>query len=184
MILWDGLRKMTFELAEKEIEKRRRVVQRIVFPLTGRAVEVNMKSAFSGLTVLTGTRKDSVAESVERCRARNIFVNYYEHWSFGWSRDRGRLERMYMHLYRSDSPEELEELLALHCDPGKEIRKTQERCKFGPHFHVIGGGNIFQKCHIPLAYLNINDVMQSLDTLTGSFKEFVQVVEDEFCPKV
>ena len=110
--------------------------------------------------------------------------NYYEIWTLTDTR-RLHLRAAYLTLYRvvrGPVPSEIE-FLALHCDP-LEPDDDVGVYKRGPHLHVSSAENPIPQAHLALNRGHLNQVLQTIGSLTSALEQAVRMLREEVLDRV
>jgi hypothetical protein len=158
-------------------------------PLVGRVrpafVRQNEKRTQIYLAVHTGPRP-----VVERRDWRfstfspNVSGAYLERWLPVDERaNRYYLDRSYLHLYwKLERENSEEEIIGLHCDPNEPDDQdmfNHARYKRGPHVHVSTRRADFHRSHIALNLMELETVIENVDTLTEAMRSGIQMLRDQ-----
>lgn len=115
---------------------------------------------------------------------QGIRAAYHERWiAVDEKRRRFYIERAYLHLYRR-RPHESEEaqIMALHCDPNEPDDSglmKHATYKRGPHIHVKAAQQPFPHSHLALNATQIDDVLNSIDSLHGAVRSGIVLLRDQ-----
>lgn len=104
---------------------------------------------------------------------------YYEMWHI--NNKSLALEKAYLHLYKINvSRRDDTEYLFLHCDPNEPAGSKHFHYKRGPHLHIRVAEQPIPHSHIALCYLNVDDVLLSLDSLSKAMEKCTEIIRDQF----
>lgn len=106
-----------------------------------------------------------------------FYIEYFERWMV--EEDLWYLERAYLHLKKIKSHNEMEDFLALHCDP--LIEKTEDHYKFkiGPHLHIECADYPLPKSHFALNLTDLDKVLSSTVCLTKAIESALELIKDQ-----
>ena len=114
-----------------------------------------------------------------RSSAKGVRCQYFEVWIDADPRSRLTLYRAYFKLSVINRVDNMfEEFLCIHCDPD-----DQSDMKRGPHLHVTKGDDPLPKCHFPLNYGHLNEVLKSIQTMHAAMCEAIMIVAKEVIPR-
>lgn len=114
-----------------------------------------------------------------RSEAKDVWCQYFEVWTDTDSRSRLSLACAYFTLFLINREnKKFEEVLCIHCDP--DDRSDMKR---GPHLHVTKADDPIPKCHFPLNYGHLDDVLTSIQTLHEAMRKAITMVAKEVIPR-
>lgn len=131
------------------------------------------------LGVYDGGRPDGpVTDWRFSTKTRRIRANYHEIWLPVPGETRmAHLERAYLTIYQTVSPDQEVKLLALHCDPNEH--GDDAIYKRGPHIHVEAAQDPIPRAHIALAIGHLDNVLATASTLTEALNWSIVMIWDE-----
>lgn len=172
-------------LKTKDLESRRSKIARMLRPLRANlSVPCDMTHDKSGNGIVLAAHSGRGAgrdyrDWRFRSKARDVWCQYFEVWTDADPQNRLSLTRAYFTLFLINREQnQLEELLCIHCDPG-----DQSDMKRGPHLHVTKAVHPLPKCHFPLNYSHLNDVLKSIQTLDTAMCKAIRIVATEVIPR-
>lgn len=109
-----------------------------------------------------------------------VFAQYFELW-IPCSGDRGlALNRAYLHVLQLNAERRaLAEVLCLHSDPTATDNEPLRAYKQGPHVHVKLAEPPLPQSHFPLNLGHLEQVLDSVASLTTAMQSAVQVITNE-----
>lgn len=115
-----------------------------------------------------------------RSSVTSVKCRYHELWLPEEAGDTYRLDRAYLTIFQSARPQDVLELMSLHCDPHDTSPIPMCDFKRGPHVHVNAKAlDPMPKCHFPLNYGHLDVVMDSVDSLTKALRDAVAVIQHD-----
>jgi hypothetical protein len=112
-------------------------------------------------------------------RVHNVLCNYFEEWKSSMSTS-FVLQQANLSIHLMDrSAHTSTEIIAIHAEPSHIGSGPQAEFKRGPHVHVTWSQDPIPRCHFPLNYGHLKDVLSSLDSLTDAIKAAVKIASLE-----
>jgi len=112
--------------------------------------------------------------------ATDISGQYYELWKPIDPQKKLRLDRAYLNIsIVNRNTHKYDKLISIHCDPYEENNELSCLYKRGPHLHVQKAGHPIPKCHFPLNFTELDNVLSSINNLTEALKNAIKIVQDE-----
>jgi hypothetical protein len=105
---------------------------------------------------------------------------YYEIWieldDGAW-----HLDRAYLTIYRINQgmPTEMQEFLALHCDPREPDDTAHAIYKQGPHLHIQDAADPIPHAHIALNRGHLEEVLSCVESLSEAIGLAVLMLKEE-----
>ncbi len=135
---------------------------------------------FDQITIGLGDLDSSLDPALARqlCLLNNVALNYYEVWQ---SKDRGRsyvLNRAYLHLFVSTSPNAEDQILAIHCDP----QTTDNHYKKGLHLHLKSHPINLARAHLSLCLPKIDGVISDYTGFSVAYSAMLRMLKGEVFP--
>ena len=110
----------------------------------------------------------------------DISGQYYEHWRPTDQPEKLRLERAYLNIFLVNrETHRYDKLISIHSDPYEEKNELSYLYKRGPHLHVQKAGHPIPKCHFPLNFTELDNVLSSINNITEALKNAIKIVQDE-----
>lgn len=172
-------------LKRENLNRRRKEIERMLKPLRADkrgACDITYDKHRNGMVL--GVHDGPVTDRDYRkwrfrSIAKDVWCKYFEVWNDDDPRSGFSLARAYFTLFITNRENnQLEELLCIHCDPD-----DQSDMKRGPHLHVTKAAHPLPKCHIPLNYGHLNDVLKSMQTLDRAMCKAIVIVATEVIPR-
>ena len=113
----------------------------------------------------------------------NISGNYFELWKPIEGGELFGIDRAYLSIFRVVPPATKDYLICLHSDPHDGAPDPMGRWKRGPHVHVLKAEDPLPKCHIPLNYGHLDQVMTSMDSLMAAMGDAVNLIVKDVLPR-
>lgn len=174
------------QATQSELMSRGVDIQRFLRPISKLAMGPSWSYKPHRTTLAVGASDGSPPSSDVRewrfsTSAVGVVAAYYERWvQADGAEDLWYLAQAYLSLYRRDAlTEEETELLCLHCDPNDEEGNPHWKYKRGPHLHISAGPSPFPKAHIALHCGHVDQILESVDSLTYALGHAVQMIRDE-----
>ena len=117
--------------------------------------------------------------------ATNILGQYYEFWKPIDKRGKLCLYRAYLNVVIVNrNTHKYDKLVSIHCDPYEEYNDEENNevsClyKRGPHLHVQKAEHPIPKCHFPLNFTELDNILSSIDNISEALKNAIKIVQDE-----
>lgn len=176
-------------LADDLFKRRGRSIASLLRPLAAnRRVNVDLADgAWHGGKALgafdASKPRNDPREWLFRTFIPDIRCNYFELWKPTSGGDRFIIDRAYLSVFRAVAPAAKDYILCLHCDPHDTSPNPMGRWKRGPHIHVEKAADPLPKCHIPLNYGHLEQVLASLDALMKAFGDAVDLIARDVLPR-
>ena len=172
-------------LKREDLNRRRKVIGRMLKPLRADqlvACGITRDKSGNGIVLAAhsglGTDRD-YRNWRFRSKAKDVWCQYFEIWIDAGPQSQLRLFRAYFTLLLIDEASgRFEEVLCIHCDPDEE-----SDMKRGPHLHVMKATHPLPKCHFPLNYSHLNEVLESIQTLNTAMCKAIAIVAIEVIPR-
>ena len=114
-----------------------------------------------------------------RSEAKGVSCQYFEVWNDAGPQSLLRLGCAYFTvLVLDNASRQYEELLCIHCDPDDD-----SDVKRGTHLHVTKCYDPIPKCHFPLNYGHLEDVLSSIHKLDEAMGNVIACVAAEVIPR-
>jgi len=113
----------------------------------------------------------------------DIRCNYFELWKPTTAADSFTIDRAYLSVFRVVAPAGKDYLLCLHCDPHDPSPNPLGRWKRGPHLHVEKAEDPLPKCHIPLNYGHLDQVLASMEALMTALGDAINLIARDVLPR-
>lgn len=108
---------------------------------------------------------------------RNYRGNYFETWAkVPQTKDKWYLLLAYLHIYRRSDDVGI---LALHVDPNEGATAAHCDYKRSPHIHLLYPETLFPNAHIALNKLDLDNILQNIDTLELALKSGISLIVEE-----
>jgi len=103
--------------------------------------------------------------------ATDISGQYYELWKPIDQQEKLCLDRAYLNISLVNrSTHKYDKLVSIHCDPYEENNNKSCLYKRGPHLHVQKADHPIPKCHFPLNFSELDNILSSIDNITEALK--------------
>lgn len=163
-------------------------IRALLTPFASRVprLQVRADKDASGLQVISATDDFDASQSARdrlfQTDRPMIFAQYFEMWQPDIQFRNFHLFRSYFHLFRISNKDIRDQLFCLHADPEEEVESCQGKAKAGPHFHILvenGRLGSLAKAHLPLCYLNIEHVLNSVERFDEALASAFELVREE-----
>jgi hypothetical protein len=176
-------------LPDTDLGLRIKVIRRILSPLLegrpplviGNPANTPWKKTFAAWD--SGFSSDSEGARMFKTSVHHLYGAYEERWQLDIARREWALERIYLTLLAAQSHvDPPSEILCIHCDPlddSYSLPPRLPRVKQGPHLHIECADQPIPRCHFPLDYCNLDDILSSVSSLTDAFESLIQALASE-----
>lgn len=110
----------------------------------------------------------------------DILGQYYELWKPIDKQEKLCLNRAYLNVsIVNRNTHTYDKLVSIHCDPYEENNEVSCLYKRGPHLHVQKAEHPIPKCHFPLNFSELDNILSSVHNITEALKNAIKIVKDE-----
>jgi hypothetical protein len=112
--------------------------------------------------------------------ATNILGQYYEFWKPIDKQGKLCLNRAYLNVFIVNrNTHNYDKVVSIHCDPYEEDGEASCLYKRGPHLHVQKAEYPIPKCHFPLNFTELDNILSSIDNISEALKNAIKIVQGE-----
>lgn len=174
-------------LPETDLTKRGSAIQKLLRPVcrvptgpswrfVGASTSEVILAAFEGSSPANSDYREwRFRTPVERVRGQ-----YFERWTRSGTSG-VYLFQAYLHFFRLNGEDE-KEVLLLHCDPSEHDSAAHAKYKQGPHLHLSFVGAAYKHSHVALADGFLNEVLNSIDSLTAAQTRAIEMIRGQLLP--
>jgi hypothetical protein len=171
----------------EELEHRGEYVRQLLKPIAKRSSGPAWQRKSSVGEFIIGTHDGSPIRSDYRdwrftSVVHNFQAMYFEIWRRSEVKEKEYwyLYRAYLSIYQIDRGQQKEtEFLCLHCDPNEADNAPHAIYKRGPHLHINVANHPIPHAHIALNRCHLEEVLNSVNSLTEALKLAIQMLKDE-----
>lgn len=174
-------------LPEAQLTRRVGAIQKLLRPISRVASGPSVRNPVASVSefVLATFDGPSPANSDYRewrfkTNVDNVRGQYFERWARS-GRSEVYLFQAYLHFFRLVGDDE-KEVLCLHCDPSESDSAAHAKYKQGPHLHMTFVGPAYKHSHVALADGFVNEVLNSLDSLTAAQTRAIEMIRAQLLP--
>lgn len=177
----------SIEINIDQLNQRVRFVRELLIPLRKQNLPVACdigRHQFYGCKVIAAhdgaPNNTNFREMYFKTFATDISGQYYELWKPMGKQEKLCLNRAYLNVYIINrNTHKYDKLVSIHCDPYEGNDKVSCLYKRGPHLHVQKAEHPIPKCHFPLNFSELDNVLSSINNITEALKNAIKIVQDE-----